>query len=289
MRDFTAGHISQPDADALCAALNDSLSGLGCVFKSGVSYRNLMLAADAAGMKLRCMPPHDIPGELVERHWPAGEGAERTMEIMRRAAELLADHPVNRKRRAEGHLPATNIWLWGQGRPTVLDSFESRFGLRGAVITGVDIIRGMGLGMGMELIAVPGATGYIDTNFVGKGEAAVRALDAFDVVVVHVEAADEAGHLGDAEEKVRALERIDEHIVGPLLESLRPRPAWRVLCAPDHPTPVSTKAHSGAPTIYAYAGSDLHQGSGRAFNEREAAKTARMDPGTALMPEFLGA
>ncbi len=288
MRDFTAGHISQPDADALCAALDGALAGLGCSFKSGVSYRNLMLCADAAEMKLRCMPPHDIPGEPVDRHWPKGEGAERTMEIMRRAAELLADHPVNRRRVAEGHLPATNIWLWGQGRPTVLDSFESRFGLRGAVITGVDIIRGMGLGMGMELIAVPGATGYIDTNFAGKGEAAIRALDRYDVVVVHVEAADEAGHLGDAEEKVRALERIDLDIVGPLLEALRARPAWRVLCAPDHPTPVSTKAHSAAPTLYAYAGSDLALRSGLAFHERDAARTARLDPGIALMPEFLG-
>jgi 2,3-bisphosphoglycerate-independent phosphoglycerate mutase len=288
MRDFTAGHISQADADALCASLNDALADLGCTFKSGVSYRNLMLCANAAEMKLRCAPPHDIPGELVERHRPEGDGAERTLAIMRRAAELLADHPVNRKRIAEGHLPATDIWLWGQGRPTVLDRFESRFGLRGAVITGVDIIRGMGLGMGMDLIHVPGATGYIDTNFGGKGEAAVKALGEYDVVVVHVEAADEAGHLGDAGAKVRALEQIDERIVGPVLEALRPLPAWRVLCAPDHPTPVATKAHSGAPTIYAYAGSDLHKGSGLSFNEREAAKTPRMDPGTALMPEFLG-
>jgi 2,3-bisphosphoglycerate-independent phosphoglycerate mutase len=289
MHDFTAGHISQPDADALCVALGESLADLGCSFKSGVSYRNLLLVADAAAMKLRCMPPHDIPDQPVDRHWPRGEGAERVMTIMRRAAELLADHPVNRRRREEGHLSATDIWLWGQGRPTVLDPFEHRFGLRGAVITGVDIIRGMGIGMGMELIAVPGATGYIDTNFVGKGEAAVRALDDFDVVIVHVEAADEAGHLGDAAEKVRALERIDEHVVGPLLDALRARPAWRVLCAPDHPTPVSTRAHSGAPTIYAYAGSDLHGASRRGFNEREAAEAGfDLDPATALMPEFLG-
>ena len=200
----------------------------------------------------------------------------------------MRDHPVNQARHKAGHLPASNIWLWGQGRPTVLDSFESRHGLRGSVITGVDIIRGLGLGMGMKLIAVPGATGYIDTNFAGKGEAAVKAIADNDVVIVHVEAADEAGHLGDAAEKVKALERIDELILGPLLEALRPLPAWRVLVAPDHPTPVSTKAHSAVPPLYAYAGSDVKGGSGRRFTEDEATATGVfLDPATKLMDEFL--
>jgi hypothetical protein len=141
-----------------------------------------------------------------------GAGAAGAMAIMARPAKRRAGHPGTPRRGAGGELPASNIWLWGQGRPAQLDSFEERFGLRGAVITGVDIIRGLGLGMGMELIPVEGATGYIDTNFAGKGRAAVEALDAYDIVLVHVEAADEAGHLGDAAEKVKALERIDELI-----------------------------------------------------------------------------
>lgn len=290
LRDFTAGHISQPDADALIAALNDELGEMGCSFFAGVSYRNLMLLGQAADLQLTCMPPHDIPDRPVELHFPRGPGAERAMAIMERAERLLAEHPVNRQRRARGELPASNIWLWGQGRPAQLDSFEKRFGLRGAVITGVDIIRGLGLGMGMELIAVEGATGYIDTNFAGKGRAAVEALDAFDIVLVHVEAADEAGHLGDAAEKVKALEKIDELILGPLLEALRAREAWRVLVAPDHPTPVSTRAHSGVPPLFAYAGSDVQGGRpGRRFTEEEATSTGLwLDPATTLIEEFLG-
>jgi 2,3-bisphosphoglycerate-independent phosphoglycerate mutase len=288
MHDFTAGHISQPDADALIAFLDQELGSAGCSFFAGVSYRNLMLLADAAEMKLTCMPPHDIPDHLVDKNWPRGTGVERVMEIMSRAEKLLARHPVNEARRASGHLPATNIWLWGQGRPTVLDSFESRHGLRGTVITGVDIIRGLGLGMGMTLVQVPGATGYIDTNFAGKGQAAVKALDEYDVVIVQVEAADEAGHLGDAAEKVKALEKIDELVLGPLLEALRKQPAWRVLVAPDHPTPVSTKAHSGVPPLYAFAGSNVKQGSGRCFTEADATATGVwLDPATKLMDEFI--
>jgi 2,3-bisphosphoglycerate-independent phosphoglycerate mutase len=291
MADFTAGHIGQPDADALCAALgaDAELAGRGCTFHPGVSYRNLMLAANAASWTLRCTPPHDIPDQPVDGHLPSGDGAAEARAIMRRAAAVLAGNPVNARRRTEGTAAATDIWLWGQGRPTVLASFAERFGLRGVVITGVDIIRGLGLGMGMELCAVPGATGYIDTNFAGKGEAAVRALEEHDLVVVHVEAADEAGHLGDAAEKVRSLERIDELIVGPLLAALARRPAWRILVAPDHPTPVGTKAHSATPPLYCYAGSDVAGGSGRRFTEAEAtASGVWIDPGTALMSEFLG-
>jgi 2,3-bisphosphoglycerate-independent phosphoglycerate mutase len=290
MKDFTAGHITQPDADELIAALNadPTLRDQTCTFHAGVSYRNLMFLGDAAGMQLTCAPPHDIPDQAVADHWPKGGGAERVMAVMERAAAVIADHPVNRRRREAGKSPATNIWLWGQGRPVPLPTFAERFGLRGAVITGVDIIRGLAKLMGMKLIEVPGATGYIDTNFVGKGAAAVQALDDHDLVVVHVEAADEAGHLGDAAEKVKALERIDAEIVGPVMRRLEREKEWRVLVAPDHPTPVGTRAHSPVPPPFCYAGSDVTEASKRAFSEfNGAAIGPYLEHGIELIQRFI--
>jgi 2,3-bisphosphoglycerate-independent phosphoglycerate mutase len=293
MHDFTAGHIAQAEADRLIADLNTlARQGepplRGCTFHAGVSYRNLLIAAGAAGMQLTCAPPHDIPNQPVAEHQPRGTGQERVAGIMAQARALLREHEVNRARRAAGRDPVTDIWLWGQGQPKQLEPFVQRFGLRGAVITGVDILRGLALMMGMDLIEVPGATGYIDTNYAGKGEAAVRALDKYDLVVVHVEAADEAGHLGNADEKVKALERIDERIVGPVLAALRKHAEWRILIAPDHPTPVATTAHDAAPPPFCFAGSGVRGEDERAFSERAATDTGVMiDPAYGLMRLFL--
>jgi len=289
MRDFTAGHISQSDAAALVASLNEAVfPGETCAFHTGVSYRNLLLLSGAADLKVECQPPHDITGELVDAYWPKGEGGDRVAGIMRRAAEVLADHPVNQRRRAKGEAWATNIWLWGQGTPMKLETLQARFGLKGAAITAVDIIRGIALGMGMDLVEVPGATGYIDTDYDGKGRAALEALDRYDVVVVHVEAPDEAAHQGMAEEKARSLARIDEAIVGPLLAKLGTMGDYRMLIAPDHATLVRTKGHHPEPPPFCYAGTGVGPGSGRAFTEREAAACGLMlDPGHTLLERFL--
>lgn len=294
MRDFTADHIRQDETDRLIADLNrlvrDGEDALrGCVFHAGVSYRNLMIASDASDMKLNCAPPHDIPNQPIADHLPRGVGAERVNAIMNRAGALLADHEVNRARAAEGRPPVSGIWLWGQGRPTRLTPFAERFGPRGVVITGVDIIRGLAVSMGMDLIEVPGATGYLDTNYAGKGRAGVEALKDHDLVVVHVEAPDEAGHLGDAREKVKALERVDELIVGPLLEALRGLAEWKIMVAPDHPTPVTTTAHSAEPPPFCYAGSGVEPDQRRPFSETEArAAGLFVDPGHELMGRFFG-
>lgn len=288
MADFTADHIAQDDANQLIADLNELFQRDPCTFHAGVSYRNLMLASNAVQMKLTCQPPHDIPGRPVADYPPQGVGAGRIMAIMERAATMLADHPVNRARIAAGRKPVTHIWLWGQGRPTVLEPFERRFGLRGAVITGVDIIRGLAVCMGMTLIEVKGATGYLDTDYAAKGRAGVEALDEYDLVVVHVEAPDEAGHEGDARKKIEALEKTDEFIVGPLLETVRTRGAWRIMVAPDHPTPCTTKAHSSVPPPFCYAGSDVEAGEGRPFSELNAqANGDLVDPGHDLMGQFM--
>jgi 2,3-bisphosphoglycerate-independent phosphoglycerate mutase len=289
MKDNTAGHIPQPEADALIGDLNAELAGEGCEFHSGVTYRNLLLLADAAEMKLRCAPPHDILDQPVAAHGPMGEGADRVVRIAERARAIIAGHDVNRKRGEAGRAPVTDIWLWGQGRPVPFESFASRFGPQGAVITGVDILRGFARLMGMQVIEVPGATGYIDTNYAGKGEAAVRALDRLDMILVHVEAADESAHMGNAEEKVKALERIDQAVVGPLLAKLRQSPEWRMLVAVDHPTPCTTKGHSAVPPLFAFAGTGIAAVEQAPFTEVAADRGGYwIRPGHGLMSVFLG-
>ena len=289
MRDFTAGHIAQADADELIAALNATpFPGETCAFHPGVSYRNLLFLSRAAEMDLVCAPPHDIADQPVAANWPRGAGQERVRAIMARAREVLAEHPVNQRRRARGEAWATDIWLWGQGIQVPLAGLEERFGLRGTLITAVDILRGIAVGMGMDLIRVPGATGYIDTDYEAKGRAAVKALDDYDLVVVHVEAPDEAAHQGMAEEKTRALERIDQAVVGPLLEALRAGGDYRILVAPDHATLVRTKGHDMLPPPYCYAGTGVGPGSGRPFTEAEAEATGiLLDPGHTLLEAFL--
>ena len=287
MADFTADHVDQFEADRLITDLNRAFADEPIIFHAGVSYRNLMIAANLSGDDLKCQPPHDIPNQPVDDHGPQGTGSDRLRQIMNRSAELFADHQVNRIRRKQNRPPVTQIWLWGQGRPTQLEPFAARFGLSGAVITAVDIIRGLAVLMGMNLIDVHGATGYIDTDYAAKGRAAVHALDAYDLVVTHVEAPDEAGHLGNAPEKVKSLERIDELIVGPLLDALRKHHEWRILVAPDHPTPCTTRAHDATPPPFCYAGSHLLPDQERPFSEPHAADAPLVTPGWHLMSQFL--
>jgi 2,3-bisphosphoglycerate-independent phosphoglycerate mutase len=211
----------------------------------------------------------------------------RVRAIMDRAAALCADHAVNRARRTDGQEPVTGIWLWGQGRPKPLEPFARRFGVRGAVIAAVDIIRGLAVMMGMDLVNVPGATGFLDTNYVGKGEHAVRALERYDLVVVHVEAPDEAAHLGSAEEKIMALERMDEHVVGPVLAALRRYPAWRILIAPDHVTSTATTQHADPPPPFCFAGSGVRASGAAAFHERAAAERELFEAPERLMEALL--
>jgi 2,3-bisphosphoglycerate-independent phosphoglycerate mutase len=288
MLDFTAGHITQPEADRLVADLNAALEDRGGRFHRGVSYRNLFLARPPAEAALNCTPPHDIPNRPVAEHLPQGAGASWAIEVMRLAHDVLAGHEVNLVRRDVGENPATDIWLWGQGRPKALEGFENRFGLCGATIAAVDLIRGIARTIGLTLIHVPGATGYIDTDYAAKGRAAVAALDHYDLVIVHVEAPDEAGHQGDAAAKVTALERIDEHIVGPVLERVRRDARWGILIAPDHPTPVARRVHSSTPPPFCLAGSAFGASTAHAFTEAAAVATGFcVNPGHELMAYFL--
>jgi 2,3-bisphosphoglycerate-independent phosphoglycerate mutase len=288
MLDFTAGHISQAEAGRIIKDLNACFVDDPVEFYVGVQYRHLMVLRDTPEATCDCIPPHDILDQPVNGHAPRGPGADRVVEIMDRAAELLADHEVNVVRRDLEENPATNIWLWGQGRVRPLQLLTEQFNLRAASIAGVDLARGITKLIGFDQIAVEGATGYLDTNYAGKGSAAVEALDRYDLVLVHVEAPDEAGHLGDAEEKVRAIECVDTYVAGPLLEKLRTLDAWKMLIVPDHPTPVRLRTHTATPPPFCLAGTGVLPVLRKPFTESNAADSdLHISPGHELMEFFL--
>jgi len=289
MTDFTAGHISTQEAARIIRDLNSALSADGVAFHTGVSYRNLMVISDPDALDVACMPPHDIPSEPVADYQPRGRGAKRIADLMQRASKIVAEHEVNKVRRDLGELPATNVWLWGQGVVPIMPRFRQRFGVRGAAIAAVDLIRGLGKLLGWTLIDVPGATGYLDTDYAAKGRYAVNALDEYDLVAVHIEAPDEAGHMGDVRAKIQALEKIDDLIVGPVLEKLRTFDAWRILVAPDHPTPVGRRTHTATPPPFCMTGAGVVRVVGQErFSERAAAASdLHIAAGHELMEYFL--
>lgn len=296
MTDFTAGHISSEEGAALIAALQAELPGRfpGIEFHPGVSYRNAMIVrgGPAGGRPFdettRTTPPHDVPDQPAADHLPAGAGADFLRAVMQAAEPILAAHPVNRARIAAGKRPASAIWLWGQGRAPSVPRFADLHGLRGAIISAVDLVRGTGMLAGWTRIDVPGATGYLDTDYAAKGKHAIEALDAFDLVCVHVEAPDEASHEGRADAKVEALERIDEAIVAPLHAALAGRGAYRILVSPDHSTLLRTRAHDRAPVPWAMCGLGL-PGSGHPYDERSARSAGGpfLEQGWRLMERFL--
>jgi 2,3-bisphosphoglycerate-independent phosphoglycerate mutase len=276
MVDFTADHISTEEAKQLLRSLGEAVGDPRLQFVPGVSYRNLLIYRgskdDPAPFTgdTRTRAPHDLTDTSVTDDFPRGPGSDLLTELMQRSVPLFADHPVNKQRLANGKKPATNVWLWGQGRSPVLPSFAEKFGLSGAMITAVDLLRGLAALVGWDRIEVEGATGYLDTNYAGKGQAGANALDKYDVVCVHVEATDEASHEGRYDEKVKALEAIDTHVVGPILKKLQSMGEYRLLVLPDHPTPCSTKKHSHGMVPLAVCGTGITS-SGASYDEIQAA------------------
>lgn len=247
MLDYAAGHISTEEARDCLNHVNRHLSIPGVTLHAGVQYRHACVLDGAAGHIGNATPPHDILEQPITPHLPRGESAERLQAIMDRSRELLADFHVNRKRIAEGKLPATQLWLWGGGVMPSLPKIHDRFGITGGVITAVDLVRGIGILAGLEVISVNGATGYYDTNYQGKAEAVLTCLERSDLAVVHLEAPDEAGHNAHTEEKVRAIENIDRLLVTPVLEAARRAGDIRILFMPDHPTPLELRTHTREP------------------------------------------
>lgn len=275
MEDFTAGHISTGEAGELIAFLQEELGSDEAQFHPGLSYRHLMVAA-GRGAEARLTPPHDITGQPVAGHLPRGEDAAWLSGLMERSQELLKNHPVNRQRQEAGKAPANSIWLWGQGRAPQMPTIQERFGIRGAVISAVDLVKGLGRYAGLEVIEVPGATGFLDTDYGAKGRYALKALKKFDFVYVHVEAPDEAAHMGDSEAKVTAIERFDAELTGPLLSGLGGLGEHRILMLPDHATPLATRTHSDAPVPYLLYDSLSAVTGASAFDEEAAAATGKV-------------
>ncbi len=287
MEDHSAGHISTEEAGKLIKDLNEQLSNEKFRFYPGVSYRHLLVFKDA-DFDVKTYPPHDYIGTAVEKILPRGKGAEMLIDLIARSQQLFINHDINKVKKDLGENQVSSIWLWGQGKKARMESFKKRFGIDGAAITAVDLVKGLSMLIGFDLINVPGATGFVDTNYQGKASAAIKALDKYDLVFIHIEAPDEAGHNGSIEMKKKAIEQIDKYIVGPVLEALQGYESWRILVLPDHPTPVSSRAHSPEPVPFAMAGTGVSGILHTTFSEANAARSGfRIDNGFELMEYFL--
>ncbi|OGW84599.1 MAG: cofactor-independent phosphoglycerate mutase [Omnitrophica bacterium RIFCSPLOWO2_01_FULL_45_10] len=294
MADYSAGHISEKEAKILIESLNGKLGSDRIRFYHGKSYRNLMIvkakSREEVGelMKIACTPPHDISEQSISKSRPEGAGSEKLMELMTRSKELLEKHEINKVRLDLKENPANMIWLWGQGTNPNMPSFKGLFGLEGAVISAVDLVNGIGKLIGLELIKVPGATGYYDTNYRGKGEYAVNALKEKDFLFVHVEAPDEAGHNGDMRAKITAIENFDKFVVGAVWRHLKETKEYRLMVLSDHATPVSVRTHVKDPAPFVMAGSGLEHNGFEAFNEANAASSkVKFKSGAALTEAFI--
>ncbi len=285
MEDYSAGHITSNEAKKLIEALEAALGRNGCHFFPGVSYRHLLVwrEGDAAW---HTYPPHDWTGREVGHLM--GAAAQPLWDLVRASWPVLAEQPVNRSRVAADQKPATSIWLWGQGRPPQMPTLKARFGLTGAVISAVDLIRGIGKYAGLSAILVPGATGFLDTNYAGKVEAALKALEELDLVFVHVEAPDEAGHSGELPLKLRAIEDFDAKVVGPMLAGLEKLGDFRLLVLCDHLTPLALRTHTDEPVPFILYDSRTPGNQPRPYSEAAAQATGLLlTQGADLLPRLL--
>lgn len=289
MVDYSSGEITTAEATELIRFLDENLAlSDGLKLFAGVSYRHCLLRkAGLTGAILT--PPHDISDRKITDYLPSGGYADELLSIMKRSYELLSSHPINLDRIKRGLNPANSIWLWGEGRKPALDDFYSLHGKKGAVISAVDLLKGIGIASGMEIISVDGATGNLDSNFDGKAQAAIKALESNDFVYVHLEAPDECGHQGNYNAKVRAIEIIDEKIVAPIKNALESQKlAYAIAILPDHATPVSLKTHVSDPIPYLIYDSEKEENGVSKFDEENAKLTGNyIESGVALMRKLL--
>jgi 2,3-bisphosphoglycerate-independent phosphoglycerate mutase len=267
MVDFSGGHITTEEASQLIDTLNAECGSDTFRFYPGVSYRHcLVWRQGQLGIKLT--PPHDITDRAIAEYLPSGDGAAELQRLIDASQEIFRQHPVNRHRRQQGEAPISSIWLWGAGKRPQIPRFRDQYGIDGAVISAVDLHKGLAIYAGLEPISVPGATGWLDTNYAGKVDYALKALHSKDFVFLHVEAPDEAGHQGDVKAKVQAIEDFDAKVVGPMLEGLQQQFGdFRVLLLPDHPTPLVLKTHVREPVPIALYGSGVEPDAGETFDE----------------------
>lgn len=288
--DYCADDISSEEAKVLIEYIQEKLGNDVFRFYPGVSYRHCLVWSNGNPHPGVLTPPHDITGKVITDYIPKGEAVDELYDLMKKSYELLKDHPVNQARIARGKRPANSIWLWGEGTKPLLDNFTEKFGIKGSMISAVDLLKGIAICAGMNSVDVDGATGYLDTNFDGKCKAAIEEFkNGADLVYVHVEAPDECGHRGEIENKVKAIEMIDEHILGPVVEFLKGYDDFAVLVCPDHPTPLSIRTHTSTPVPYLIYDSKNEINSGvKVFCEKEARETGNyIEKGFTMMNYFL--
>jgi 2,3-bisphosphoglycerate-independent phosphoglycerate mutase len=272
--DYSSGHITNAEAKDLIEAVDEKLGNETFSFYPGISYRHLLVSKGALGAETQCTPPHDVIDQDRLLHMPKGKDSEVLNELIEASMPILENHPVNEKRIKEGKNPGNSIWLWGQGFAPAFPLFSELYGLKGAIISAVDLVNGIGIYAGLDVIQVPGATGYLDTNYKGKGEYAIQALDDHDFVFVHVEAPDEAGHMGNLKAKIQAIEDFDEKVVGTVLKAaMGYSEAITIMVLPDHPTPVARRTHTSVPIPFAvYSTSGDKPDDAQTFDEESVKK-----------------
>lgn len=270
--DYSADHISSEEAEQLIHAVNQGLETEEIQFHSGVSYRHLMVLRNTASGEVFCTPPHDVLGEKIDDHLPQGdkETAGLIYDLICRSKPILEGHPINKERKQRGLNPGNMIWPWSGGKKPRIPTIIEKYNLKGASVAAVDLIKGIGIYAGLEPIDVPGATGYLDTDYAAKARYALNALETYDFIFLHVEAPDEAAHAGNLEEKILAIERFDELVVGPILNGLKDYDIWRLMVLPDHPTPIEVRTHTKEPVPFAICGTDVEADSVVAFDEDSA-------------------
>jgi 2,3-bisphosphoglycerate-independent phosphoglycerate mutase len=289
MEDFSAGHITTQEARLLIEEIDSKLGSDHIRFYPGVSYRHLMVWKGGKD-KIECTPPHDIQDKDILDYLPRGEGDEVINALMEASTELLLAHPVNKARQEKGKRMANSVWFWGQGKRPSMPTFREKFGIEGSMISAVDLTKGIGIYAGFEVITVPGATGWLDTNYVGKAEHALFSLKTKDIVYVHVEAPDEAGHTGDLKNKIKAIEDFDEFVVGNIMHGMKQFDEYRILVLPDHPTPIEIRTHSDDPVPFIiYDNKAEREGGPISYDEQIANRKDALfvEEGHTLMELFL--
>lgn len=288
MKSYCAGHITSEESGELVNALNDALGNDAITFYPGVGYRHILkLEGYPETLRAKTVPPHDISNLPVADYLPKGEGSDLLLSLIQDSRNVLNNHPVNIKRRKENKITADSIWLtWGSAKPPLLPTFKEAYGITAAITSGVDLLRGLGKMMSMEVLEIPGVTDGQDNNCIAQTEGAIKALDHNDLVIVHFEAPDEAGHAGSIEQKVTAIEKADREMVGTLASYLEG--TGRLLVMPDHPTPIELLTHTSDPVPCLLWGEDIVAGNGSRFTEAQARQAETIfDPGWHLMKRLV--
>jgi 2,3-bisphosphoglycerate-independent phosphoglycerate mutase len=290
MEDYSSDHISTEEAKKLIADLKKELDSEDITFYPGISYRHLMVWKGGS-LNIDCIPPHDILEKDIADYLPVGERDHVLRELMRRSVDILARHPVNMERIKSGKRPANSIWLWGQGKRPKMPTYEEKYGIKGALVSAVDLTKGLGIYAGFRILKVPGVTGWLDTNYLGKAEYSLKALEEVDFVYIHVEAPDEAGHSGNSKDKIKAIEDFDKLVVGTILKGLKKRfKDYRILLMPDHATPLKLRTHTDDPVPFViYDSNDEKNNSDLTYDESIANKDGALiiNEGYKLMDLFI--